>query len=181
MAAGHHRNSDKSDADLIYFYLLPPCLTADSSHHIFFSVSNRHLDLSFRRLTRLKVSFLGNERAAIERLFWTPRRACIGGGVVYCQRDAGKHRPRWLSGCQGGKVRWREANKSTRAVDIGGKSWTFRTGFDPASQSIMPVKNLAQACRIGLDFFEFLKESDRTSITDRLELREIYNTEFRSR
>lgn len=78
-------------------------------------------------------------------------------------------------------MRWREANKSSRAEAIGGKLWTFRTGFDPASQSIMPVKNLAQACRIGLDFFEFLKESNRTSITDRLELRDIYNTEFRSR
>lgn len=36
-------------------------------------------------------------------------------------------------------------------------------------------------CQIGLDFFEFLKETDRASITDRLELREIYNAEFRSR
>uniref|UniRef100_A0A3Q3WQ27 RNA helicase n=1 Tax=Mola mola TaxID=94237 RepID=A0A3Q3WQ27_MOLML len=35
-------------------------------------------------------------------------------------------------------------------------------------------------CQIGLDFFEFLKESERTSITDRLELREIYNAEFRT-
>uniref|UniRef100_A0A3Q3W9K6 RNA helicase n=1 Tax=Mola mola TaxID=94237 RepID=A0A3Q3W9K6_MOLML len=33
-------------------------------------------------------------------------------------------------------------------------------------------------CQIGLDFFEFLKESERTSITDRLELREIYNADF---
>lgn len=72
-------------------------------------------------------------------------------------------------------------NKRSRAVAIGGKSLTFRTGIDPASQSTMPVKNLAQACKIGLDFFEFLKESNRTSITERLELREIYNTEFRSR
>ncbi|KAL6119600.1 mov10 [Pungitius sinensis] len=36
-------------------------------------------------------------------------------------------------------------------------------------------------CQIGIDFFEFLKESDRESITDRIELRDIYNTEFRSR
>lgn len=36
-------------------------------------------------------------------------------------------------------------------------------------------------CQIGLDFFEFLKETDRASITERLELREIYNTEFRIR
>ncbi|XP_062420873.1 putative helicase mov-10-B.2 [Pungitius pungitius] len=36
-------------------------------------------------------------------------------------------------------------------------------------------------CQIGIDFFEYLKESDRESITDRIELRDIYNTEFRSR
>ncbi|XP_032376607.1 putative helicase mov-10-B.1 [Etheostoma spectabile] len=36
-------------------------------------------------------------------------------------------------------------------------------------------------CQIGVEFFEFLKESDRASITDRLELRDIYNNEFRSR
>ncbi|XP_074500385.1 putative helicase mov-10-B.2 [Sebastes fasciatus] len=36
-------------------------------------------------------------------------------------------------------------------------------------------------CQIGVDFFEFLKESDRASITERLELRDIYNTEFRDR
>ncbi|XP_041656201.1 putative helicase mov-10-B.2 [Cheilinus undulatus] len=41
--------------------------------------------------------------------------------------------------------------------------------------------NTTSACQTGLDFFEFLKESNRTSITDRLELREIYNNEFRSR
>ncbi|XP_059188616.1 putative helicase mov-10-B.1 [Centropristis striata] len=35
--------------------------------------------------------------------------------------------------------------------------------------------------QIGLDFFEFLKEDDRASITNRLELRDIYNTEFRNR
>lgn len=132
--------------------------------------------------TYTPLSFVSRERTRCKWalvLFtsaWQHRRWCL-----YCQRDTGKHRPQWLSGCLGGKVRWREANKSSRVWAIGGKSWTFRTGFDPASQSIMPVKNLAQACRIGLDFFEFLKESNRTSITDRLELREIYNTEFRSR
>ncbi|XP_060912677.1 putative helicase mov-10-B.2 isoform X2 [Labrus mixtus] len=36
-------------------------------------------------------------------------------------------------------------------------------------------------CQIGLDFFEFLKESNRASITDRIELRDIYNAEFRCR
>uniref|UniRef100_UPI0037E9C988 putative helicase mov-10-B.2 isoform X2 n=1 Tax=Semicossyphus pulcher TaxID=241346 RepID=UPI0037E9C988 len=41
--------------------------------------------------------------------------------------------------------------------------------------------NSSSLCQIGLDFFEFLKESDRASITERLELRDIYNTEFRSR
>ncbi|XP_068193715.1 putative helicase mov-10-B.2 isoform X2 [Antennarius striatus] len=40
---------------------------------------------------------------------------------------------------------------------------------------------LTVGCRVGLDFFEFLKETDRTSVTSRLELRDIYNTEFRSR
>ncbi|XP_059188318.1 putative helicase mov-10-B.2 [Centropristis striata] len=40
---------------------------------------------------------------------------------------------------------------------------------------------LSVRVQIGLEFFEFLKESDRASITDRLELRDIYNTEFRSR
>ncbi|XP_034552596.1 putative helicase mov-10-B.2 isoform X2 [Notolabrus celidotus] len=34
---------------------------------------------------------------------------------------------------------------------------------------------------IGLDFYEFLKESNRASITERIELRDIYNDEFRSR
>ncbi|XP_043967053.1 putative helicase mov-10-B.1 [Gambusia affinis] len=36
-------------------------------------------------------------------------------------------------------------------------------------------------CQIGLDFFEFLSETERTSITDRLQLRDIYNDEFRRR
>ncbi|XP_031700309.1 putative helicase mov-10-B.2 [Anarrhichthys ocellatus] len=40
---------------------------------------------------------------------------------------------------------------------------------------------LSVRCQIGIDFFEFLKESHRASITDRIELRDIYNTEFRSR
>ncbi|XP_070766164.1 putative helicase mov-10-B.2 [Enoplosus armatus] len=40
---------------------------------------------------------------------------------------------------------------------------------------------LSLRCQIGLDFFEFLKETDRASITQRLELRDIYNIEFRSR
>lgn len=66
-------------------------------------------------------------------------------------------------------------------IAIGGKARTSRTGPVPASQSIMPVKNPAQLCQIGVEFYEFLKESQRTSITDRLELRDIYNTEFRRR
>ncbi|KAM6981807.1 putative helicase mov-10-B.2 [Tautogolabrus adspersus] len=41
--------------------------------------------------------------------------------------------------------------------------------------------NVASLCQIGLDFFEFLEESNRSSITDRIELRDIYNTEFRCR
>uniref|UniRef100_A0A8C3G164 RNA helicase n=1 Tax=Cyclopterus lumpus TaxID=8103 RepID=A0A8C3G164_CYCLU len=40
---------------------------------------------------------------------------------------------------------------------------------------------LSVCCHIGIEFFEFLKESGRASITDRLELRDIYNAEFRSR
>ncbi|XP_020490711.2 putative helicase mov-10-B.2 isoform X1 [Labrus bergylta] len=36
-------------------------------------------------------------------------------------------------------------------------------------------------CQIGLDFFEYLNESNQASITDRIELRDIYNTEFRRR
>lgn len=40
---------------------------------------------------------------------------------------------------------------------------------------------LSIRCQIGLDFFEYLKESERTSITDRIQLRDIYNNEFRRR
>lgn len=36
-------------------------------------------------------------------------------------------------------------------------------------------------CQIGLDFFEFLNETNRTSINDRIQLRDIYNAEFRNR
>ncbi|MEQ2240211.1 hypothetical protein ILYODFUR_012460 [Ilyodon furcidens] len=38
-----------------------------------------------------------------------------------------------------------------------------------------------ERCQIGLDFFEFLNETKRTFITDRVQLRDIYNAEFRSR
>ncbi|XP_028266397.1 putative helicase mov-10-B.1 [Parambassis ranga] len=41
--------------------------------------------------------------------------------------------------------------------------------------------SMSSRCQIGLDFFEFLKETDRTSIRDRIQLRDIYNNEFRSR
>ncbi|KAM4562218.1 putative helicase mov-10-B.2 [Odontesthes bonariensis] len=41
--------------------------------------------------------------------------------------------------------------------------------------------NLSARCQIGLDFFEFLNETNRASITDRIPLRDIYNAEFRSR
>ncbi|PWA28754.1 hypothetical protein CCH79_00014845 [Gambusia affinis] len=48
--------------------------------------------------------------------------------------------------------------------------------------SIIMVKMSVRAlCQIGLDFFEFLSETERTSITDRLQLRDIYNDEFRRR
>ncbi|XP_056278748.1 putative helicase mov-10-B.2 [Pseudoliparis swirei] len=40
---------------------------------------------------------------------------------------------------------------------------------------------MSVCCHIGIEFFEFLKESDRASITNRVELRDIYNAEFRSR
>ncbi|XP_017270570.1 putative helicase mov-10-B.1 [Kryptolebias marmoratus] len=45
----------------------------------------------------------------------------------------------------------------------------------------MVNKTLSSRCQIGLDFFEFLNETDRASITERLELRDIYNNEFRNR
>ncbi|KAM7411859.1 hypothetical protein PAMA_021707 [Pampus argenteus] len=41
--------------------------------------------------------------------------------------------------------------------------------------------SLASRCRIGLDFYEFLNETNRTSITDRTDLSDIYNNEFRAR
>uniref|UniRef100_A0A8C6P323 RNA helicase n=1 Tax=Nothobranchius furzeri TaxID=105023 RepID=A0A8C6P323_NOTFU len=40
---------------------------------------------------------------------------------------------------------------------------------------------LRARCQVGLDFFEFLNETNRASITEKVELRDIYNTEFRSR
>ncbi|XP_008411964.1 putative helicase mov-10-B.1 [Poecilia reticulata] len=45
----------------------------------------------------------------------------------------------------------------------------------------MVKMSLRALCQIGLDFFEFLDETNRTSITDRLQLRDIYNDEFRRR
>ncbi|KAG7228300.1 hypothetical protein INR49_009164 [Caranx melampygus] len=45
----------------------------------------------------------------------------------------------------------------------------------------MVNKKLLSFGQIGLDFYEFLKETNRASITDRLELRDIYNNEFRRR
>ncbi|XP_047446737.1 putative helicase mov-10-B.2 [Mugil cephalus] len=45
----------------------------------------------------------------------------------------------------------------------------------------MANAKLHKHCQTGLDFFEFLKETHRESITDRLELRDIYNSDFRSR
>ncbi|XP_008285144.1 putative helicase mov-10-B.2 [Stegastes partitus] len=45
----------------------------------------------------------------------------------------------------------------------------------------MVKKSLGSLCQIGLDFFEFLKETNRTSITNVDQLRDIYNAEFRSR
>ncbi|XP_041860415.1 putative helicase mov-10-B.2 [Melanotaenia boesemani] len=41
--------------------------------------------------------------------------------------------------------------------------------------------NLSTRCQIGLDFFEFLNETNRASIKERIQLRDIYNAEFRSR
>uniref|UniRef100_A0AAQ6AGS1 RNA helicase n=1 Tax=Amphiprion ocellaris TaxID=80972 RepID=A0AAQ6AGS1_AMPOC len=40
-------------------------------------------------------------------------------------------------------------------------------------------RSLGSLSKIGLDFFEFLKETNRTSITDKDQLRDIYNNEFR--
>ncbi|KAM8753802.1 putative helicase mov-10-B.1 [Acanthopagrus schlegelii] len=45
----------------------------------------------------------------------------------------------------------------------------------------MVNRTLSSRCQIGLEFFEFLKETNRESVSDRLELRDIYNTQFRSR
>ncbi|XP_054905535.1 putative helicase mov-10-B.1 [Poeciliopsis prolifica] len=45
----------------------------------------------------------------------------------------------------------------------------------------MVKMSLRALCQIGLDFFEFLNETERTSITDRVQLRDIYNDEFRRR
>ncbi|RVE70580.1 hypothetical protein OJAV_G00065900 [Oryzias javanicus] len=41
--------------------------------------------------------------------------------------------------------------------------------------------SITSRCQIGLDFFEYLSETNRTSIKDRLQLRDIYNDEFRNR
>ncbi|XP_038143312.1 putative helicase mov-10-B.1 [Cyprinodon tularosa] len=45
----------------------------------------------------------------------------------------------------------------------------------------MVKRSLSSLVQIGMDFFEFLNETQRTSITDRLQLRDIYNDEFRCR
>lgn len=42
-------------------------------------------------------------------------------------------------------------------------------------------KKVAENCQVGLDFFEYLKETSRTSIKDKDTLKEIYNKEFRNR
>ncbi|XP_041709795.2 putative helicase mov-10-B.1 isoform X1 [Coregonus clupeaformis] len=41
--------------------------------------------------------------------------------------------------------------------------------------------NLRTRRQIGLDFYEFLQETNRTSVNDKSELRDIYNSEFRNR
>uniref|UniRef100_A0A4W5LHS3 Uncharacterized protein n=1 Tax=Hucho hucho TaxID=62062 RepID=A0A4W5LHS3_9TELE len=41
--------------------------------------------------------------------------------------------------------------------------------------------NLRTRCQIGLDFYEFLNETNRTSIKHKSELRDIYNSDFRNR
>lgn len=74
----------------------------------------------------------------------------------------------------------REAHKS-RVFMIEQKNLDVFRSFWSRQPSIMPGRRLGEVCQIGLDFFEFLKETNRASITERLELREIYNTEFRSR
>lgn len=74
----------------------------------------------------------------------------------------------------------REANKS-RVFMTEQKNLDVFRSFWSRPPSIMPAKRFGEMCQIGLDFFEFLKETNRASITERLELREIYNTEFRSR
>ncbi|CAK6951505.1 putative helicase mov-10-B.1 [Scomber scombrus] len=45
----------------------------------------------------------------------------------------------------------------------------------------MVQMSLYLRCRVGLEFFEFLNESDRAFITDRDELKDIYNDEFKNK
>ncbi|XP_029011902.1 putative helicase mov-10-B.1 [Betta splendens] len=45
----------------------------------------------------------------------------------------------------------------------------------------MGKKTIPELIQTGLDFFEFLKETERTSVKDRFQLKEIYNSEFRMR
>ncbi|XP_029361567.1 putative helicase mov-10-B.2 [Echeneis naucrates] len=45
----------------------------------------------------------------------------------------------------------------------------------------MVKHDLKSSCIVGLDFYKFLKETQRTSIKNRLDLRDIYNNEFRRR
>lgn len=46
---------------------------------------------------------------------------------------------------------------------------------------IMVKKTLKERCQTGLDFFEFLNETNRVSITNKQQLKDIYNNEFRKR
>uniref|UniRef100_A0A3B3ZT78 RNA helicase n=1 Tax=Periophthalmus magnuspinnatus TaxID=409849 RepID=A0A3B3ZT78_9GOBI len=46
---------------------------------------------------------------------------------------------------------------------------------------IMVKKSIKQLRQIGLDFYEYLQETNQTSVTQKEKLKEIYNTEFRNR
>lgn len=45
----------------------------------------------------------------------------------------------------------------------------------------MGKKTFSELVQTGLDFFEFLKETERASVSNKVRLKEIYNSEFRIR
>ncbi|TKS77630.1 putative helicase mov-10-B.2 [Collichthys lucidus] len=73
-------------------------------------------------------------------------------------------------------------DQSTSLTDCGWRPESFENRRSLEQKYLIMVNQaISSRIQIGLDFFEFLKESNRASIKDRLELRDIYNAEFRSR